>query len=223
LESLDYWRLCEQLSVPQAALLIAGEDPASNLEDMSACEPWNLPKGYLAARNALESAVSTGAIQATIRRQANTLWITLPLNGAKAYFDDGRTQAIDEIPIDWMATRLEVTSLRKWLLGRGFTQGFFFPTGVSEAEYLDQNDPSYAPKLAAAVKAWEALRAEPALLKGRSLNQHAAALGLTAEDGTPIVKAVEDIATVANWNTTGGAPRTPFYPIAPIDEPDPPF
>ena len=185
--------------------------------ELSNYEPWNLPTGFLAARSALESAVAAGAVQATIRRVANV--------------DDGPAQAIHDVPIDWLATRIEVASLKRWLLGRGFTHGFFFPAGVPRAEYLDQDHPSYAPKLAAAVRAWEALRADPALLKGRSpkqalikwLNQHASGLELTGDDGTPLTKAVESIATVANWSMTGGAPKTPSPDLTKITEPDPPF
>ena len=107
---------------------------------------------------------------------------------------------------------------------------FFFPTGAPEADYLDHNDPSYSPKLAAAVKAWEAVRSDPALTRGRSpkralirwLNQHADKLGLAGEDGAPIAKAVEDVATVANWNTLGGAPKTPTVTEKP-EELAPPF
>lgn len=231
MESLDYWRLCEHLSVKQAAFLIVGEDPSQWTADWVESEPWKLPSGYLAAVSALENAVSSGSIHATIRRLANQLWMTLPLNGQRAYFDDGKTEAIDEVPIDWNATRLEVASLKTWLLGRGFSHGFFFPSGVPLAEYLDQDDPAYAPKLAAAVKAWLALRADPNLMRGRSpkqalqkwLNQHAAELGLTGEDGTPMSKAVEDIAIVANWNMTGGAPKTPTEPVVRFDELAPPF
>lgn len=231
MESLDYWRLCEQLSVSQAALLIIGEDPGDTGEDLSEWEPWRLPKGYRAAISALESAVTTGAIQGTVRRRVTQLWLSRPSNEEHAYSDDGRTQATDEVPIDWAATRLEVASLKRWLIGKGFTKGFFFPTGVPTAEYLDKDDPSYAPKLAAAVLAWEALRADPALIKGRSpkqalikwLNQHASELELTGEDGRPLTKAVEYIATVANWNMTGGAPKTPSSAETRIAEPDPPF
>ena len=124
-----------------------------------------------------------------------------------------------------------MASLKTWLLGRGFTHGFFFPAGVPTAEYLERDDPSYAPKLAAAVRSWQAVRADSALLKGRSpkqalikwLNQHAAELDLTGEDGTPLTKAVEYIAKVANWNMTGGAPKTPSSAGTKTYEPAPPL
>ena len=83
MESLDYWRLCEQLSVSQAALLIVGEDPGETGEDLSEWEPWKLPKGYRAAMSALENAVSTGAIQATLRRRPSYSWATYDAEAAR--------------------------------------------------------------------------------------------------------------------------------------------
>ncbi len=67
MESLDYWRLCDHLSVSQAALLVAGHDPGATGEDFADWEPWNYPKGYSAALNAIQNAVMAGSISATIR------------------------------------------------------------------------------------------------------------------------------------------------------------
>jgi hypothetical protein len=126
--------------------------------------------------------------------------------------------------------KIRVADLREWLLERRVKSKFFFPDGVPATDYLNPNDPCFSPKLSAAVKAWEAIRANPALTKGRSpkqalikwLNEHATELGLADDDGRPITKAIEDIATVANWNTTGGAPKTPTPAISTkSEEPDP--
>jgi len=66
MESMDYWRLCEELSIAQAALLIAGEDPSQNAN----VENWDVnvrPTGYEAAKAALSHAVTVdgGSILAT--------------------------------------------------------------------------------------------------------------------------------------------------------------
>lgn len=56
--SLDYWRLCEELSIVQAALLIVGENPSS--EAGSCCEQWDIhhrPDGYEAAKTAISHAL----------------------------------------------------------------------------------------------------------------------------------------------------------------------
>ena len=47
MESLDYWRLCDQLSVIQAALLVAGCEPSS---DAAYIERWDRRKGPVDTR-----------------------------------------------------------------------------------------------------------------------------------------------------------------------------
>jgi hypothetical protein len=45
-EPLDYWRLSDEVSVVQAALLIVGEDPSDSQEHVDGWEAQNRPKGY---------------------------------------------------------------------------------------------------------------------------------------------------------------------------------
>jgi hypothetical protein len=79
--------------------------------------------------------------------------------------------------------------------------------------YLDPVNPRYAPKLAAAVMAWQAVtdagNVSPKQALTKWLNENALRLGLSSEDGVPIQAAIEDVAKVANWETKGGAPKTP--------------
>jgi hypothetical protein len=57
MDELDYWRLCDEVSVVQAALLIVGEDP-SKRQDYIENEPSkNRPRGYDAVRAALVNAI----------------------------------------------------------------------------------------------------------------------------------------------------------------------
>jgi len=35
MESMNYWRLCDELSIAQAALLVAGEDPSVHFQFVS--------------------------------------------------------------------------------------------------------------------------------------------------------------------------------------------
>jgi hypothetical protein len=75
----------------------------------------------------------------------------------------------------------------------------------------------YAPKLAAANAAWEAVTSDPNRLRGRSpkkaltlwLTEHAAEYYLLNKDGTPNATGIEEVAKVANWQPGGGAPPTP--------------
>ena len=201
LPGLDYWRLCDQLSIVQAALLIAGSDPSSEQSYVEGWKPHLRPTGYEAAKAAISNSLYKGAIKG----------VYIPVFDIDIH---GTRIAPIEGSIDIHESKVEVDSLRNWLAGRGFSKGFFFPTGTDAPDYLDSRNLRFAPKLAAAVRAWQAVTdpgkksAKQALEKW--LNEHAAELGLADEDGKPTKQAVEDCSKVANWNQTGGAPKTPI-------------
>jgi hypothetical protein len=56
--ALDYWRLCDELSVVQAALLIVGKDPSGFQNTIDHQHPSNRPKGYDAAKAALINSIN---------------------------------------------------------------------------------------------------------------------------------------------------------------------
>jgi|SRR5215471_19795087 len=203
MDGFDYWRLCDELTVVQAALLIAGCDPSS---DANFVEGWNAeqrPIGYEAAKTAISNALRRGAITGRV----------FPIYD---YDINGSTCGVQEDSIDLASSRVEVDSLREWLAGRGLKTGFFFPQGINSPDYLDPRHPRYAPKLAAAVRAWLATGNESAI-SGKSpkqalvkwLREHAAEFGMTDDDGKPNETGIEEAAKVANWQPTGGAPKTP--------------
>lgn len=80
--------------------------------------------------------------------------------------------------------------------------------------YLDPTHRRFAPKLAAAVQAWLAVegpghgtttkREIEAWLRG-----NAARLGLVNADGQTKLSVIAECSAVANWDTKGGAPKTP--------------
>jgi hypothetical protein len=197
IDDLDYWRLCDELSIKDAALLIAGKSPSGyfSVEHFSATEK---PKGYEAARTALLNALRSGKIKGTIEPEVDS-----DINGNE--FKIAGTVSI--------ASRVEVEALKGWLVSRGVRPSFFFPDATDTPDYLDQNHPRYAPKLAAAVAAWQAV-AEPggkhpkqALVKW--LRENAKDFKLTDDDGKPNETGIEEAAKVANWQPSGGAPKTP--------------
>jgi hypothetical protein len=200
MESMDYWRLCDELSVLQAALLVIGEDPSK--ENVYA-ENWQLherPIGYEAAKTAIMNALRRGKIEGKI----------VP------YYDtDINNNVCGEIPntLDIEKSRVDVESLRMWLRNRGIQTGFFFPTANDAPDYLDPSNPRYAPKLAAAVRAWQAVtdpgKRSPRQALEKWLREHAVEFGLTDEDGNPVKQAVGECSKVANWQPGGGAPKTP--------------
>jgi hypothetical protein len=204
MESMDYWRLCDELTVKQAALLIVDEDPSQN----DNIENWDMarrPIGYEPAKTALIHAILRGDIQAKL-----VPLIDHDFNGVPC----------GDIPnsVDINNTILSVFSVKQFLKKRGFTKGFFFPPGEDESpDYLSKDNPYYAAKLAAAMGAWKAVSENPASLKGRTpkqaiekwLREHAGEYGLTKEDGNPNEQGIEEIAKVANWKPSGGVAKTP--------------
>lgn len=200
MDELDYWRLCDELTVHQAALLVVGIDPSG--EDGANCHSWPIdrrPRGYEAARTAIGNALWRKSIVGEIKPDYEH-----DINGYP-YPVEGSFSALTSL--------VNVDSLRLWLTGRGFTTGFFFPVDVDTPDYLDPQNPRYAPKLAAAIRAWQAVTdpgkrsVKQALDKW--LRENAAECGLTDDEGNIVKQAVEDCSKVANWNQKGGAPTTP--------------
>lgn len=208
MEPMDYWRLCDHLTVVQAALLVVGEDPSGRVAD---CENWSMgdrPQGYEAAKSAISQALMVGGIKGS--RIGNK-------TGEHRYDSEQNLHHILDDGVDPVASTVEVASLRGWLTSRGFTSGFFFPKGADAPGYLDPGNANYAPKLAAAIAVWQATTSDLASTTGTSVKQamlrwlrkHADQFGLTKDDGNPNEQGIEEIAKIANWDTKGGAPRTP--------------
>jgi hypothetical protein len=203
MEGLDFWRLCDELNIVQAALLVAGADPSC---DAGYVENWDIerrPVGYEAAKAAISSALMRGTIIGKM----------IPIY---KMVDFDKPYAPEDGSVDVMKSRVDVESLRTWLEDRGVRTGFFFPEQAIVQDYLDPKHPRYAPKLAAAVLAWLAIDDESAL-KGKTpkqalskwLREQAARFGMTDEDGKPNETGIEEAAKVANWQPGGGAPKTP--------------
>lgn len=206
--SLDLWRLCDALTVVQAALLIVGQDPSEDgLEEL--VEVWEAhqqPTKYRTARIALEHAIRRRALDANV-----------VYNGHPDNEFNGYQREIDFI--NFSRTTIEVSDLRSWLFSKGFTTGFFFPDRRQEADYLDPDHPRFAPKLAAAVQAWLAVEnpgnKSPKSALEKWLREHAAKHRLTDTDGNVNETGVQECAKVANWEPKGGAPRTPAQVLNP--------
>jgi len=227
---MDFWRLCDELTVIQAALLIVGIDPSS--EEGSYCEGWRTheqPKGYVAAKAALCHAINAGRLTAKIRHSARERGWADKLADIEAGEADfltvkGSTLEEDEVLSpsedfayrafpDWTLTTVQVDALREWLIQRGMKPAFFFPQAADAPDYLDPRHARYAPKLAAAIGAWLAVQdpqgkhPKQALMKW--LREHSAEFGLSDEEGKPNEQGIEECAKVANWQPGGGAPKTP--------------
>lgn len=236
MEELDYWRLCEELNIVQAALLVVGED-ASIAEYAEDWDAQNRPKGYEAAKTAicsgLKNFVSYGNELDEYVVQTNGLPIDHPseldtneylsslfnrsISGTlvpQSDFDmNGNEIGFIKDTIDVYKSMVNAESLKQWLRYKGFTTGFFFPEQVETMDFLDPLNPRYAPKLAATVRAWQAVtdagKRSPKQALDKWLREHAAEFNLTNDEGKPIEQVITDCSKVANWKQTGGAPKTP--------------
>lgn len=251
MNGLDHWRICEALSIIQAALLFIGLDPSEDGVEENV-EEWHAskrPPGYTAMKCALVNAIQGGQLSATLRYRGRKMREEIFEQYDVEYADAIEGPGLDEIEIrktwllkaeaprvvqidsntpaeyengpvlicekfpNWYYSTVKVDDLREWLRGRGISSGFFFSEPKSEREYLDKQHERYAPKLAAAVSAWENAKVMP----GKSpksqlqkwLREHAANFGLTDKEGKLNQLGIEDVAKVANWQPSGGAPKTP--------------
>ncbi|WP_052185273.1 hypothetical protein [Methylotenera versatilis] len=200
LDKLDYWRLSDELSLDQAACLIIGINPSS--EEGANCFDWQIheqPFGYHAALTAITHALKRGDIHGKISQ-------------VKLYDTNGYSYDVVEDSIIVKDSTVEVESLKTWLTLRGFKTGFFFPTPVDSADYLDRKNPRYAPKLAMTVRAWQAVtnagNRSPKQALEKWIREHAAEFGLVDDDGNPVQNAVEECGKVANWSPGGGVPKS---------------
>ena len=216
-EISNYWRLCDSLSIKQAALLIMGIDPESEIGTY--CEGWKpheRPKGY----GAVTQALTASLLSALIKGKHFCLSET-DING----------NFIGEIPgtTDIDRSTMGSGSITAWLKGQGVKTGFFFPMATDTPDYLDPGHPRYAPKLAAAVRVWQAMEDENLRKTGKPIADMTAWLesrykefGLVHKQGGKNTRgeathkvgdrnggAITQVSQVANWEGEGRAPTTP--------------
>jgi hypothetical protein len=117
--------------------------------------------------------------------------------------------------IDWQESTINVHSLCDWMHVRNFQDGFFIGGEEKIDNIANSSSEFYAPKLAAAVRAWKEVTADHEMRNGKAkaleiwLRKHANEYGLTGVEGNPNQQGIEEICKVANWRPGGGAPRTP--------------
>ena len=223
------WHLHDELTIDQAAALIAGYDPG----DVEQCKEDPSIGGRFsrlyAAKAALLNAITAKRLKCNLRFLAREYGYADQMADddiGEANFgvcwgstaDEGEVLSKDHsffynLFPDWSLSTVSRSDLLEWLEKRGMTSGFLFSTAAGAPDYLDSSNPRYAPKLAAAVRAWQAVtdpngrHPKQALLKW--LRENAAEFGLSDEEGKPNETGIEEIAKVANWQPGGGAPRTP--------------
>lgn len=197
LKELDFWRLCDDLSIVQASLLILGLNPEKHFGiERKATKP----EGYEAVKTAITNAAELEKLPAKLHYES---------------YEGPFSNIVHDLVLE--ESLISVQDIKQWLSSRNLYPLFFFPDGNNSPTYLDSGAKYYAPKLAAALNAWEAVTKDEAQLKSQSpkkalkkwLREHAVEYGLNKEDGTLNESAIEEIAKIANWQPAGGAPKTP--------------
>ncbi len=232
------WNLADTLTVVQAAALIAGFEPNAvrfnvkggvYFENESGATDSTFGNSVKTAYEALKNAICSGKLKAKIIHDSR------PVDSSDtqslvniAEFDEYSDVSYESLAEDdehfkngyfikndanWGKSVIVVNDLRDWLLSKGFRTGFFFPDSSDAPDYLDINNPRYAPKLAAAVKAWQTVidpqGKTPKQAITKWLREHASDYGLTDGEGKPNETGIEEVAKVVNWQPGGGAPKTP--------------
>lgn len=217
LGELDYWRLHDAMNLAQAAALITGNYPSNirandfgpYLYQYDGEPPYEYDERtaqFDAALSALTMAIKRGKLNAQTSHKGKYQHIRYVGEESEGYWEPIGG-------IDSLGTTVDVSDLLNWLVSKNIRPAFFFPAATDAPDYLDPNNSRYAPKLAAAVRAWQSVTdagaKSPKQALEKWLREHAAEFGLTDDDGNAVKKAMEECSTVANWQRVGGSPKTP--------------
>lgn len=194
----EYWRLAQSVTVSEAALLVLDIEPEDLAFGLERKSSDHQPRGYAAIKKAILSNIEHGNLSGEIIRYPQMVEEYEPTS---------------EPPPDPTRSWVAVPSLIDWLTSRGQTTGYFFRKVRLPEGLRDERHPRYSRKLALAVAAWEAFDEFPpghGTTKQRLekwIRDHAVEFGLTNENGKPSESVITEIATIANWDTRGGAPK----------------
>ena len=237
------WRIADTLTVHQAASLIADVEPSAVHFNSNNCAWLEDKNGQVEneriawvqiAFNALINAISVGTLPAKVVHDSRSVTdedcqVLVDMHQVSDLDNGISMPNLDVLAGDnervvstyfvmnepnWAKSLVSRTDLIAWLEGNNFHSGFFFPSANTQApDYLDPDNPRYAAKLAAAVRAWQAVtnpgKKSPKQALEKWIRENAAVFKLTGDDGNPVAQAVEDCSKVANWQPGGGAPKTP--------------
>ena len=193
MDPINRWKLAEELNAFQIVLLISGYDPSEFDSDVYDRWPDEVKGEISPYLYAIKNAARSGKLQF---RQVDFQ---------------------DYSEIDWVSSTMNVDSVCEWIRSRNFVDGFFITSDANPEGLADASSVFYAPKLAAAVRAWNEVTSNPEALSGKTpkkalevwLRKHANEYGLSNKDGNPNELGIEEICKVANWKPAGGASPTP--------------
>ena len=204
----DLIKLQNILNVVEATRLIVGEDAERiqveehseaegglifkyNSADYETCNAF--PKVF----NALVYAIKASAIKATVRPYASPRHVV---------YSESPEKWLIEAELNPFSTTISRDDLKAWLEERGVHPPQLFPDKLSKP-YLSSEHPNFSNKLAACVLAWDS--AQKADMSGTTVKkwikswliENKESLGLNLTDSSDVF---EQLASVSNWDTTGG-------------------
>lgn len=204
MDSADHLRMCKLLTVENAAMLLACKSPTEMRAGLEKLSPELRPLKYEAAKGAIIDALLFGELEGNVRAPGP--------EGIIGSRDYNRRYFIEEPGnVDPVNSTVVVASLKAWAKGRGDTENLLFGKRSDVPGYLDPTHPHFSHRLAAAVKVW--LEYENKDIRNRPvkdvlqdwLQPRARELGLVFR-GEVSNSAIEAVATMAHWNTSGGPP-----------------
>lgn len=164
--------------------------------------------GQAASENAARRivVVDSGQIEFSLQQD-----VILPLG--EGFEDEWADKLVIERSPDWSETTIKTADLKAWLHDMALDDHFFATSSEQHSEdFMNANHPRFAPELALAVEAWRSMGAREKFVNGpkhailKWIEDHPEAWK-GAING-PSVSAKERIATLANWNPAGGAPKS---------------
>lgn len=195
-----FWRLAHSVTITQAAFLIMDEDPGAHTLDADfAPEKSDIWRRDQTATHVISPERFRSAYNAVYSAAQAELFLV----------DHFREESGVVI---WAQSRIAVSDLKRWLSDNDVRPVSLFGNRQG-TEATDPSHPRYAPKLAAALSAWEAVKEAPpnkTVKQGlvRWLNENAARFGLVDDEGLPREKLIAELAAFANWDPNGGPPKT---------------
>lgn len=233
LSSMDYWRLADELSIVDAAILITGNDPSEKVNDAHNFDEgpnWVQRtdyEGFDAVFKALKNAVLSNKLPVSASFQltdqkspdyySHSFYAVLR-EGTKLFkqrnldFWKHDSLVFLETEPNWEKTLVSVENLKAWLQSRHVFPDFFFPKGDPNS-IMNKNSPRYSAKLACAVAAWQSVtrpgrNKTPKQSIEAWVQANGTRFGLANDDGLVPANALSEISKVANWQPQGGAAKS---------------
>lgn len=196
----EVWLLSSEVTVVQATLLVLNIEPQGLMDVVEGLPSAKKPRDYVAVKSAILTACVTEMIDATLVREKERT------------IDDSNLR--DLSAFDANLSTVDVLSLQVWAAQSGFSNTGLFSSDEASVSFENKEHPRYSAKLAGAVAAWknfEDVESGPGTVKQRLekwLRMHANDFGFVDDDGNPQETVVKELAKVANWEVSGGAPKS---------------